>query len=80
MRSSYFDSCTLEEKIELLSTEGVYLMCRKNSLYNIFLYSIDRLYIEVLYQRKSSEMQNILLITTEKVLDYYLNEMSFEFV
>jgi hypothetical protein len=79
MRQNYFEYLTLEEKVDELSSRGVYLMCRQNSIYNVFLYGIDGLYVEVLYFKKNNRMQNIEVVSSEKAIDFYLNEMVLEF-
>jgi len=71
-----FEQLSLTEKIDMLSRNGVYLMCRKNSVYNIFLYGINGIYVEVLYFRKNNEIQNIMGISTDKAVDMYLNDIS----
>ncbi len=79
MKPNTFEDLSLEQKVDELSEKGVYLMCRQNSIYNIFLYGLDGLYVEVLYFKKNNRIQNIEIASTDKVLDFYLDEMIFEF-
>jgi len=78
MRQNYFEHLSLEEKVDELSSRGVYLMCRQNSIFNVFLYGIDGLYVEVLYFKTNNRMQNIEVASSDKVIDFYLNEMILE--
>jgi len=78
MNAQTFEELSLEEKIDLLTCKGSYLMSRKNSMYNIFLYGVSGLYVEVLYFRKNNRIQNIIEISSNKVMDYYLEEMVVE--
>src|SRR5690349_5552203 len=79
MKTNSFEHLSLEEKVDELSEKGVYLMCRQNSIYNIFLYGLGNLYVEVLYFKKNNRIQNIEVASTDKVIDFYLDEMIFEF-
>jgi hypothetical protein len=79
MKQNRFENLSLEEKVDELSERGVYLMCRQNSVYNIFLYGIGGMYVEVLYFKKTNRIQNIEIASTDKVIDFYLDEMVLEF-
>jgi hypothetical protein len=79
MKPNRFEHLSLEEKVDELSERGVYLMCRQNSIYNVFLYGIGGLYVEVMYFKKNNRIQNIEVVSTDKVIDFYLDEMSLEF-
>jgi len=78
MTFDQFENLSLEEKVDALGEEGVYLMNRQNSIYHIFLYGIGRLYVEVLFLKKTNLMQNAELVTTEKVINSYLNQLTVE--
>ena len=79
MKPNRFEHLSLEEKVDELSERGVYLMCRQNSIYNVFLYGIGGLYVEVMYFKKNNRIQNIEVVSNDKVIDFYLDEMSLEF-
>jgi hypothetical protein len=79
MKANAFENLSLEAKVDELSERGVYLMCRQNSIYNIFLYGIAGIYVEVLYFKKNNRIQNIEVASSDKVIDFYLDEMVLEF-
>ena len=80
MTTTYFAKLSLKEKIDLLSDDATYLMSRQNFLYNIFLYGVRDLYVEVWYLRKTNQLQDIEVITSNKAMELYLNKMNLEFV
>jgi len=76
IRSIDFETLSLEDKVNVLGKDGVYLMCRQNQLFNVLLYSIYGMYVEAWFFKKSNMLDSIDIISNEKAVDLYLEKIS----
>jgi hypothetical protein len=75
IRSIDFETLSLEDKVNVLGKDGLYLMCRQNQLFNILLYSIYGMYAEAWFFKKSNMLDSIDIINDEKAVELYLEKM-----
>jgi len=73
-----FTALTTGEKAFLLWSHGTSLATRKESGYIIDLYSLDAFFVEMWYDSKSREIENIHSFKRVKNLDIYLESISIE--
>jgi hypothetical protein len=58
-----------------LSAQGVYLMSRQDPIYNISLYGLNGIFIEVWYFKMDDEIDRIEVVKEQEVLDIYLDRI-----
>jgi len=74
-----FQVLTMQEQINVLYEQGVYIGKRKAERLTVILLQLDSFYIEVFYKRYRSEISRLRCSTCTSMLDPYLTQIEVEY-
>jgi len=75
MRTAKFQMLSLNQQIDLLYADGVYIGKRKLYQYQHVLYQYDTFYVEVVYKKYRVSVNKINYYTSTACLDPYLEQI-----
>ena len=74
-----FQVLTMQEQINVLYQQGVYIGKRKTERLTVLILQLDSFYVEVFYKRYRIEITRLRCSTSTKMLDPYLAQIEVEY-
>jgi hypothetical protein len=74
--STSYNSLTFDEKVEVLWSRGRLLIANKFKKFDRSLYAVDNFFVEVLYNKKDENIQEIKLVDNKKKLKFYIKQIN----
>jgi hypothetical protein len=78
MKESEFQALSHQEKVELLFDNGQELMNRIYVFYNIKLYSVFDLYVELWYKQTTNKIDKVIVVKLTDVVHLYESQINIQ--
>ena len=75
MTLSEYSVLQIENQLEILRKQSVYLCSRRSGDYIFFLYQIDEFYIEVTYSHSNNKLINLFSFQSPLLLEPYMDKI-----